>query len=39
MVQACDMMLVHWSQGGYGCIPNFLGSDYLKDKKGYEGKL
>lgn len=33
MVQARDMMLVQWSQGGYGCIQNFLGSDYLKDKK------
>lgn len=39
VVHAGDMMLVQWSLGDYECIQNFLGSDYLKDKKGYEGNL
>jgi len=39
VVHAGDVMLVQWSLGDYECKQNFSGSDYLKDKKGYEGNL
>lgn len=39
VVHAGDVMLVQWSLGDYECIQNFSGSDYLKDKKGYEVNL